>query len=113
MLDTVNTDLIRKAFEIVANDGGYGGHIEFNVYNFDRGNPEDFELLKLCAMSPSRDTMVGLRDWLNRALAQPTEDANAALVAAANVFGKHLASGYLLKVVALQDTVGWVPRNAE
>ena len=110
MLDTLNTDLIRKAFQIIANDGRFSGHIEFNGYNFDRGSLEDFELLKLCAMSPHRETMVGLRDWLNNAI-QPTESEE--LVAAANVFRKHLASGYLRKVVALEDTVGWVYRNAE
>lgn len=113
MLDTCNTDLIRKAFEIVASNEGFGGHIEFNGYTFDRGNPEDFELLRLLAMSPSRDTMVGLRDWLNNAIQPTEEDADKEILAAAKVFQKHLKSGYLREVIAFPDTVGWVPRNAE
>lgn len=76
MLDKIDTDQLRKAFEIAANDAGCGGLgcVELNGYCFNPGEPEDEELLMLLAMSPAHDTMVELRDMLNRAIAQPTED---------------------------------------
>lgn len=101
MLDTFDTDLLRKAFEVVDNAKGCGdlGCVEINGYSFHPGEPEDEELLKLLAMSPARDDMVKLRDMLNRAIAQPTEDDEGAeeeLEAAAKVFEGYLKSGYLL-----------------
>jgi hypothetical protein len=96
MLDYTN-DQIETAFEIIAQDYEHDpGDIQINGWNFNTTVDEDKSLLKLLAKSPVRWKIVELRDMLNEALGKPVLTPEDELTAAAEVFLKHLSSGYLL-----------------
>lgn len=118
MLDYTNDPkLLAKAFEIVANGDGWGhGWLEINGHAFQIDDPADLDLLKLVAQSAVRRTIEELQDALNEALGEPEkpeQTPEAELQAAADVFKKHVDSGYLLDVIVENERVLWLPRQHE